>query len=99
MMKNKSMHKKNLKFNKTYFFTMFFTILILSFYLFYKYNILTEYDEYIYKLKNDIDIAKNLNEELKYQTEYKNSDEYIEKLARDKLSMIKVNEIIFYNKK
>nr|WP_317356837.1 septum formation initiator family protein [uncultured Tyzzerella sp.] len=89
--------KKSSKFNKLYFITMFFVVLSFSSYLFYKYDNLMEYNEKIQQLNEEIDAANKKNEELKYQTEYKNSNEYIEKIARDKLGMVKNNEIIFYD--
>lgn len=89
--------KKSSKFNKLYFITMFFVVLSFSSYLFYKYDNLMEYNEKIQQLNEEIDVANKKNEELKYQTEYKNSNEYIEKIARDKLGMVKNNEIIFYD--
>ena len=76
---------------------MIFIILSFSTYLFYKYDTLLEYDNKINELNEKINLANEENEELNYQTEYKNSDEYIEKLARDKLGMVKNNEIIFYD--
>ncbi len=89
--------KKSSKFNKLYFITMFFIVLSFSSYLFYKYDNLMEYNEKIQQLNEEIDAANKKNEDLKYQTEYKNSNEYIEKIARDKLGMVKNNEIIFYD--
>lgn len=89
--------KKSSKFNKLYFITMFFVVLSFSSYLFYKYDNLMEYNEKIQQLNEEIDAANKKNEDLKYQTEYKNSNEYIEKIARDKLGMVKNNEIIFYD--
>ena len=92
--KNKNISSK---LNKFYFVTMIFIILSFSTYLFYKYDTLLEYDNKINELTEKINLANEENEELNYQTEYKNSDEYIEKLARDKLGMVKNNEIIFYD--
>ncbi len=92
--KNKNISSK---LNKFYFVTMIFIILSFSTYLFYKYDTLLEYDNKINELNEKINLANEENEELNYQTEYKNSDEYIEKLARDKLGMVKNNEIIFYD--
>lgn len=96
------MQKKNnkgiyFKFSNLYFFIILFTIFFSSIYLFYQYSILKAHEDYIYKLNIKIQEEKELNEELKKQNEYKNSDEYIEKIARDKLGMVKSNEIIFYD--
>ncbi len=76
---------------------MIFIILTFSSYLVYKYDSLVKYNEKIKELEKEISIANQKNEELKSQTDYKNSNEYIEKVARDKLGMVKNNEIIFYD--
>ncbi|MDE6182254.1 MAG: septum formation initiator family protein, partial [Eubacteriales bacterium] len=60
-------------------------------------GMLKAHEDYIYKLNNKIKEEKKINDELRKQSEYKNSEEYIEKLARDKLGMVKSNEIIFYD--
>ena len=86
------------KINKFYFITMIFIILSFSSYLFYKYDNLIQYNEKIKKINKEINAANKKNEELKYQAKYKNSKEYIEKVARDKLGMVKNNEIVFYDK-
>lgn len=96
-MKQTENKKKSSKFNKLYFVTMAFVILSFSSYLLYKYDNLMEYNEKIQQLNEEINKANKKNEELKYQTEYKNSNEYIEKIAREKLGMVKNNEIIFYD--
>lgn len=90
-------NKKSFSFNKLYFLIMIFIILSFSSYLFYKYDSLVNYNNKIKELNIKIEKANKENEELKYQMDYKNSDEYIEKLARDKLGMVKNNEIIFYD--
>lgn len=66
-------------------------------YLNYQYNILKAYSASIEELNNQIEEQNSLQEELTKQNEYKNSDEYIEKLAREKLGMVKSDEIVFYN--
>ncbi len=96
-MSNLENKKKSSQINKIYFLTMIFMILSFSSYLFYKYDNLMKYNQKIEELEKEIDIANKTNEELQYQTEYKNSNEYIEKVARDKLGMVKNNEIIFYD--
>lgn len=91
--------KKSLKFNNLYFFVMFFMILSFSAYLVYKYDSLVTYNQKVETLNKQLEEANKINEDLKSQTEYKNSNEYIEKIARDKLGMVKSNEIIFYDNK
>ena len=90
--------KSNKNFSKFYFFVMVFMVLSFSLYLFYKYNSLLKYNEKIAELNTSIEVAKKESRELNKQKEYKKSDEYIERIARDKLGMVKKNEIIFYNK-
>ncbi|MBS5793168.1 MAG: FtsB family cell division protein [Lachnospirales bacterium] len=96
-MKNLENKKITSKINKLYFIIMVFIILTFSSYLVYKYDSLVKYNEKIKELQKEISIANQKNEELKSQTDYKNSNEYIEKVARDKLGMVKNNEIIFYD--
>ncbi len=96
-MKNLENKKITSKINKLYFIIMTFIILTFSSYLVYKYDSLVKYNEKIKELEKEISIANQKNEELKSQTDYKNSNEYIEKVARDKLGMVKNNEIVFYD--
>lgn len=96
-MKNLENKKITSKINKLYFIIMIFIILTFSSYLVYKYDSLVKYNEKIKELEKEISIANQKNEELKSQTDYKNSNEYIEKVARDKLGMVKNNEIVFYD--
>lgn len=46
-------------------------------------------------LKSEIDYEKNRQEEVENMKDMVGTDEYIEKIARDKLGMIKANEKIF----
>lgn len=54
-----------------------------------------DYDEQIKQLEYEINKQNEINEELKRQNEYQDSDEFIEKIAREQLGMIKPNEKIF----
>jgi len=47
-------------------------------------------------LMTSLEEAKTRNEELKRDLEIVESDEYIEKVAREKLGMVRRNERIFY---
>ncbi len=98
-MKSLPNKKNSSKLNILYFLVMIFMILSFSSYLFYKYNSLINYNARIDEINKEIEDATKKNNELKAQMEYKNSNEYIEKIAREKLGMIKNNEIIFYNDK
>lgn len=85
------------KFNKFYFLIIFFMLLIFSSYIYYKYTSLEYYTDKIITLNKELENANKKNKELIEQTKYKTSDEYIEKIARDKLGMVKNNEIVFYD--
>jgi len=47
------------------------------------------------KIENKIEEEKRINEELKKEKEMIQSDEYKEKVAREKLGMVKKNERVF----
>ncbi|HEY8348531.1 MAG TPA: septum formation initiator family protein [Clostridia bacterium] len=47
------------------------------------------------KLEDKIAEEKKINEELKKQSKIIESDEYIEKIAREKLGMVKKNERVY----
>jgi cell division protein FtsL len=47
------------------------------------------------KVESKIAVEKKTNEELKNEEKIINSDEYIEKVARDKLGMVKKDERVF----
>lgn len=98
MLGGQSMQKnKASKINKIYAFLMVFSVLGFASYLLYKCQILTEYNEKIATINKEIEDANKKNKELQNQAEYKSSTEYIEKIARDKLGMVKSNEIVFYD--
>lgn len=48
-------------------------------------------------LEQKIEYEKKLTKELNKEKENINTDEYIEKIAREKLGMVKKNEKIFYD--
>lgn len=63
---------------------------------------LVDQQRVIYSMNNEkkileakIDEEKKENEELKRQKEMSDTDEYLEKMAREKLGMVKKNERIF----
>lgn len=45
-----------------------------------------------------IEEQQRINDDLKKQMDYKDSDQYIEKIAREQLNMVKANEIVFIDK-
>lgn len=74
---------------------MIFAFTFLSLYLLYKYTIFQVYDANVLALEKQIEELEEINSELIKQTEYKNSNAYIEKLARENLGLLKSYEIIF----
>ena len=94
--KNKSQDKK-FKFAAIYFLVTTFAVLLSGAYLFKQYNLLKSHQTQILELNQEIKNQEKINQELKSKKEYKNSDENIEKLAREKLGMVRSNEIIFYD--
>lgn len=53
------------------------------------------YDNQIAELQDQIADANKYTQELKERSKYKESDEYLEKMARKQLKMVKPNEIVF----
>lgn len=94
-MKNKAKKSKG---NFIYFAFMFIFILGGSFYLIYKYNNFLEYNNQILMLEQEIQAANEEKQELLNQMEYQTSNEYIEKIAREQLGMVKSDEIIFIDR-
>lgn len=60
-----------------------------------QYKIKMDNNNQIKELKEQITYASKYSEELKEENDYKESDRYIEKIAREQLGMVKPNEIIF----
>lgn len=83
--------------NAFYLTGMFFIAIVFTLYIIYKYGILEDYNFKVNSLQAEIEYLEEQNEDLLRQTEYKSSDEHIEELAREKLGMLKNNEIIFYD--
>ncbi len=57
-----------------------------------------ELEEEISSLAEQSAEAAKYNSELKDRIKYSNQDEYIEKIAREKLNMVKPDEILFIDK-
>jgi len=49
------------------------------------------------RLEADIEVRTVQNEDLQMQIDFFDSDAYIEQLARDRLGMVRPNEIVFRN--
>lgn len=86
--------KKNNKFN----FMSFVIIILIAYfsYTFYTQQLqINKYNSQIEILENDISYKEDLTETYKEARENVNSDEYIEKVAREELGLIKPYEKIF----
>ncbi len=46
---------------------------------------------------SQIDDQNKLTEKIKNEKDYQNSDEYVEKIAREQLSLVKPDEILFFD--
>lgn len=57
-----------------------------------------EYDTEIQALQEEISKANEKSTKLQEQIEYQDSDEFIEELARERLNLVKSNEIVFVDK-
>lgn len=58
-----------------------------------------EYAQVEQELLGQIEEQKELSEDLARQSEYIQSDEYIEQIARDKLGLVKDGDIVFKKQK
>ena len=59
------------------------------------YGQLDEYDAVAQNLQEQIEQQVRESEQLDIESEYAKSEEYIEQLAREKLGLVKENELIF----
>ena len=55
-------------------------------------------DAKISALQEDINRQKEEGEDLEKQIKFRDSDEFVEKIARERLNMVKPNEIVFVDK-
>lgn len=58
---------------------------------------LKEYEETKAQLQEQIDAEELRTQELEEYSKYTQTDEYVEKVARDKLGLVKKGEIVFHN--
>lgn len=76
-----------------------FILLIIFLYLSYiavnQQGLIYAKNQELNKLEEKIAEEKKINEELKKQSKMIESDEYIEKIAREKLGMVKKNERVY----
>jgi len=97
-MKKTDSNDKNVKKGKhnfLYFFLMTAFIFAGIYVLYMQYEYTVELNEKNAAVTADIEKQKKITEKLNTQEEYYSSDEYIEKIAREQLSLVKPNEILF----
>lgn len=96
---NKNKTKTNRQGRRTGVFMITGVVLILCFILTYNsFDMkasLREKSAEIEELQAQVDEQEQLQEELAKESEYINSDDYIEQIARDKLGLVNDNEIVF----
>lgn len=96
---NKNKMKNNRRERRTGVFMITGVVLILCFILTYNsFDMkasLREKSAEIEELQAQVDEQEQLKEELAKESEYINSDDYIEQIARDKLGLVNDNEIVF----
>jgi len=63
--------------------------------LYMQYEYTLELNEKNASVLADIEKEKKVTEKINNQEKYYNSDEYVEKIAREQLSLVKPNEILF----
>lgn len=79
----------------------FWVLVVIGLFIYFAYTVIGQqkllYDKNVEMNDVNANIAKEkkLNEELKKQKDMVNSDEYIEKIAREKLDMVKRGERVF----
>jgi len=82
-------------FSKFYFFMLLFISSFFVSALYFQYQNKISLDRKINEINEKIAKQEELHEELLKESEYHDSDEYIEKIARENLGMVKANEILF----
>lgn len=93
--KKETKDKKSSKYNKIYFITMICVFCVFSVAIFVQYQNKVELENQKNQVLEEIEKENKTTEELKKQSEYKDSDEYIEKIAREQLGLVKHNEVLF----
>lgn len=81
-----------------YRISMVVMIVIFSISIYHQLSIKSELDDETLSVLFEVSKADAVNNLLKYEQENQNSPEFIEKIAREKLNMVKPNEIVFVDK-
>lgn len=88
-------NEKTKKHNLIYILAMATIILTGVSVLYMQYEYTLELNKKNSIVLKDIEKQNKLTEEINKQDEYYHSDEYVEKIAREQLSLVKPNEIVF----
>lgn len=78
-------------------FEILFCVYMIYTILFHQQGLMNHKRQEIKTIQQNIECEKKVTDELHKQKEQVDTDEYIEQIAREKLGMIKDDEIIFYN--
>ncbi len=92
--KNKSKKRKH---NIVFIFVMAVILFSGTYILYNQYEYTLELNRKNADILAQIDNEKKVTEKINNQEKYYNSDEYVEKIAREQLSLVKPNEILFYD--
>ncbi len=90
---NKKTKKKNHNFLYIVAMGIFLTFGVSILYMQYEYTL--ELNKKNASVLADIEKEKKVTEKINNQEKYYSSDEYVEKIAREQLSLVKPNEILF----
>lgn len=94
--KKKAVSKKSINFKRLGIFASTLLLLVYVVYTFVSQQIsLAQREEIASKYREEISNAKLEQEQLKKELENSKSDEYLEKMAREKLGLVKANERVF----
>lgn len=84
--------------NPRYYFFIFLIIIFLMYPLAYIGNqiiTLAQYKEEISGLESELNVIISVNSDIKNEIDEAKSNEFIEKMAREKLKMVKKDEIVY----
>lgn len=90
--------RKKKLFKIRYFLILIFGVYIISVFISQN-RIISDLKEEKLQKEEEIEVLKAEIAEIQEKIEYNNSLEYIEKIAREELKMVKPNEIIYIDKK
>ncbi len=97
-MKEKTEKNKSFKSNVLYGMSLLLVVVAFLCVLYHEQQEKFELEQEIKQLSQQAVEAAKYNNEIKDRIKYSDEDEYVEKIAREKLNMIKDDEVIYINK-